>query len=117
MLIKSVGKGGTAVPYNPEEALTFAVEYGVKSLNSDDKIFWVVRDSVKKTKIHFRPNPDGTWEAMAEGIAAIGHTDVKTDRFHEPRQKHFFVEYKPSKDSLGLPDIAVVKFHTEEQTQ
>ena len=112
MLIKAVNRQGNAVPYSPEEALTFAVEYGVKSKNTSEKIYWVVRDSIKHTKIHFNNMPDGTWEAIAEGVAHIGHTDVATDAFHDARPKQFSVHYKPVKDGLGLPDIGVVKFET-----
>lgn len=113
MLIKAVNRQGNAVPYTPEEALPFAVEYGVKSNNTLDTVYWVIRESIKIKNVHFNQKQDGAWEAIADGTADIGFTESKTDRFHDPKPHRFSVQYTPTKDSLGMPDIAVVKFEIE----
>lgn len=113
MLIKAVTRQGTAVPYSPEEALPFAVEYGTKRLSTSEKIYWVIRDSVKQDSIHYNQLPEGSWEAVAEGTAKIGHTVTAQDLFMEPKETKFKIHYRPGKDELGLPDIKVVLFETE----
>ena len=110
MLIKAVTRQGTPIPYTPEEALPFAVEYGVKSLNSDKSIYWVLKDTVKLDAIHYNQLPGGEWEAVAEGTASIGQTLVEQDLFMDSKESRFKVHYKPSKDGLGLPDITVLSF-------
>lgn len=112
MLIKAVTRQGTAVPYSPEEALPFAVEYGTKMLSTNDKIYWVIKESVKQDSIHYNKMPDGTWEAIAEGTANIGHTLASQDLFMDAKSTRFKVQYKPGKDDLGLPDIKVLSFET-----
>jgi hypothetical protein len=110
MLIKAVDRRGNAVSYTPEESIPHAVERGVKGMNTLDKVYWLMKDSIKVTKKFFGDLPEGDWEAIAEGTADIGYTDAKTDIFHDTKVYKFKVQYKPGKDSIGLPDIKVVKF-------
>lgn len=113
MLIKRTDKKGNAIAYTPEESFIFATERAVSSNNTLDKIYWVKRGTIKKDKFLFHPFPDGTWECIAEGTAEIGYTDAKTDRFFEPKKYWFKVQYKPTKDHLGMPDIGIVAFELE----
>lgn len=116
MLIKSIvkktGKGarkGDAIPYSPEESLPFAIEYGASLQNTKEKIFWVLRGSVKKESFSSFINPaNKSWEATAAGTALVGFTDVRTDEFHKAKPHRFTINYKASADELGLPDVKVV---------
>ena len=112
MLIKAVTRQGNPVPYSPEEALPYAVEYGVKSMNTQERVYWVLKNTVQKDSIHYNNLPDGGWEAVAEGSASIGHTVTSTDAFMDAKNTKFKIHYKPGKDELGLPDIKIVSFET-----
>jgi hypothetical protein len=113
MLIKSVikqgNRGGEPVLYTAEECATFAVEYGVRSKNTLDTVYWVPRNSVKVDNVSSSKGDTGSWAAEATGTAMIGKTIAKTDEFFEPKLHSFHVKYKSSKDNLGLPDIQIVE--------
>jgi hypothetical protein len=118
MLIKKA-VGGEPIPYSPSEALPYAVEYGVKSLNTQDSVHWTLKKSVESGDMHHVTVPQNNrryrdgWEATATGTVMIGKTCTKTDRFFEPRKHSFSIKYKSSVDELGLPDLEIVSFKTE----
>lgn len=112
MLIKTISSKGAPIPYTPEEALPFAVEYGVRAMSDDVRVYWTVRESIKQGSIHYNKLPDGSWEAIADGSAHVGYSSTKDDRFHDAKPIKFKIQYKPTKDNLGLPDIQVVSFTT-----
>lgn len=109
MLIKQVTRKGEPVLYTPKESLPFAVEYGVKKKSTQERVYWVLKDSIteKQTQVI---QSGKEWEAVAEGSAKIGYTDSKTDRFYEAKPHTYKVRFKPKRDDLGLPDIEVVSF-------
>lgn len=117
MLIKNVirkGPGkGTPILYTPEEAATFAVQRGVKKLNSKEKIFWVLKESIKIDEHSSHQSSPDSYEAWASGTASIGYTEVATDRFYVPKEHSFTVRYKSAHDSHGVPDIEVVDFQID----
>lgn len=116
MLIKTTVKGkgrgaGNPVLYTPEECAVFAVQYGVSSLNTQEELYWVHKDSIKIEEFSCAVAGDNgvTWTAAAKGTAMVGKTIVNTDEFFAPRPYSFQVLYKSAKDHLGLPDIEVVE--------
>lgn len=109
MLIKSVSKTGHAVPFEPNEAAPMAVMYAIKTKNTADTVFWALKNTIKVDGCTFTKHPDGNWEASATGTAMVGTTTVATDKFSIPRLSKFFIEYKHSKDAVGIPDISVTE--------
>ena len=119
MLIKNVlrkPKKGAIVTYTHEEAAPFAVERGVKSLNTKEKIYWVLRKSISMKVTGSGSDTKKGYTATAEGTALIGYTDVATDRFYAPKLHHITVDYRSAKDERGLPDIEVTNFEAIPQT-
>jgi hypothetical protein len=119
MLIKNVlrkPRKGTVVTYTHEEAAPFAVERGVKSLNTKEKIYWVLRKSIQTKITGASSDAKKGYSATAEGTALIGYTDVATDEFYAPKLHNVKVDYKSSKDARGLPDIEVVNFEALPQS-
>jgi hypothetical protein len=122
MLIKSVAKTstkkgpkkGTAIPYSHDEAALFAVERGVKGMNSKEKIFWVLRKSIKVSVTGANSEKDGNYRATASGTALVGYTDVATDEFHSPKLCNIDISWKSVKDRMGLPDIEITEFEAIE---
>lgn len=114
MLIKNVvkkgPKRGTPILYTPEEAAPFAVERGVKGMNTREKIFWVLKKSIKIDTSTSTSSGGETYDAQASGTAQIGYTDVATDKFYAPKEHSFVVRYKSARDEKGIPDIAIVEF-------
>ncbi len=110
MLIKGIEKGGKAIPITPKEAIPHAVQYGVKSKNTSDTIFWVDPKTVAVSSFHHNTTDDGNWTAQVSGQAMIGHTDVATDQFHVGKLCNFSVKYRSGRDSFGIPDIVVDNF-------
>jgi len=109
MLIKSVSKTGHAIAFEPNEAAAVAVMYAIKTKNTSDTVFWALKNTIKIENCTFTKHPDGNWEAIASGTAMVGTTTVATDKFSIPRLSQFSVEYKHTKDSVGMPDIAVTE--------
>jgi len=118
MLIKKMArdggtKKGVPVPYTAEEAVIFAVLYGLRVLKSEKKIYWAKKESLKIDEVHSTPFGKEGWRASAKGSILIGYTEITTDRFFEPKLHTFSVEYASSRDHLGLPDIKVSMFQTD----
>ena len=114
MLIKGVDKSGKAIPIAPAEAIPHAVQYGVKTQNTSENIFWVDPKSVEVTAFHHTPvDEQGNWVAHAHGEAMIGKTTVANDRFHLPKKYSFKMRFSSSKDAFGIPDIKVDDFAIE----
>ena len=110
MLVKAVTKKGEAVAYTPAEGIPFAVNYGVKRLSTKDRIYWVHKETIKVLTNPSTVNAKGGWEASATGTMMLGYTDVATDLFYDAKPYSFNIQYKTSKDHLGLPDLEVVLF-------
>jgi hypothetical protein len=112
MLIKNVIKKGpqrgTPILYTAEEAAPFAVERAVKATNTKEKIFWVLKKSIKVGSFSSHQGTPDSYEAWITGTANVGYTDVATDKFHVAKNHSFKVHYKSSKDEHGAPDIAIV---------
>ena len=51
MLVKTT-IAGNAITYTPNESLPYAVEYGVKSKNDSDFIYWALKDTVLSADTH-----------------------------------------------------------------
>ena len=114
MLIKGVDKSGKAIPIAPKDAIPNAVQYGVKSKNTSDSVFWVDPKSVKVTAFHHTPiDEKGNWVAHAHGEAMIGKTTVANDRFHLAKPHTFKMRFSSAKDDFGIPDIKVDEFDIE----
>jgi hypothetical protein len=118
MLIKKMVKDGKTkkgvpVPYTAEESVIFAVQYGLRVLNTPEKIYWSKKESLKVDDVSSTPFGKDGWRASAKGSVLIGYTEVKTDCFFEEKLHTFYVEYANAKDSLGLPDIQVSLFKTD----
>jgi hypothetical protein len=111
MLIKSMHptKKGKVILHTADEAASHAVKYGIKTLNTKDKVYWALTDKIDVHNVTSAPG-DAGYKAVAKGTAMVGYTVVSTDAFYAPESHKFLVEYESSKDSLGLPDIKVTKF-------
>lgn len=111
MLIKGIEKGGKAIPIAPKDAIPYAVQYGVKSKNTPETIFWVDPKKVTVSSFHHNVvDVDGNWVAQVSGQAMIGKTDVATDMFHVEKLCNYKMKYKSGKDAVGIPDIIVDSF-------
>lgn len=109
MLIKSITKKGDPIPMTPLEAAPTALSYGIKKMNTVERVYWLMKSGITFARFNHFPTKDG-WEAHAEGSAMVGYTESSTDRFYSPKKYSFKIVYKSSKDALGLPDIAVDSF-------
>src|ERR1035438_6233067 len=120
MLIKGIvskstttGRKGDPIPMSPEQAIPTAVLYGLKKQhNSKDKTYWIKPGSVVTTGFAktIVDKVTGDWTASAEGNVSVGHLEHALDDFHAAKPYGFLVQYKSSKDTYGLPDIAVTGF-------
>lgn len=117
--IKQAGLKGTPILFKPQELVGAAINTGMQFMSDSKTVYWVVKDSVQIAPNGFRSQdtidqsnpkkPQKGWHAFASGSVKLGKTDTATDRFFEPRLYSFSVEYKSSKDDLGLPDIEVLQ--------
>jgi len=118
MLIRSVDRTGEPVLFTPRDALPFALQKGMKLKNTLDRIYWVMIDGLTVDSFSSLNTPadatkkkdKGGWQASATGKVDIGYTDAKTDKFYDAKSYKFKIEYRSSKDGLGLPDIKVTSF-------
>ena len=109
MLIKSSTPKGIAIPHSPEEALHAAILYGLKTQNSQERVYWVEKGSVEGAVSHTKGAND-SYAAQSSGTAMVGFTETATDQFFAARKYAFTVKYHSSKDAIGLPDIAIDEF-------
>ena len=113
MLVKTITPKGDAVAFQPEELLVPAINYGVRIMNTHDKVFYLREETVVQTGGNITQHGD-TWEALAEGVVNIGFVDAKTGMMHKARPHNYSIHYKPGKDSIGLPDIVLTAFTATE---
>jgi len=107
MLIKSITKTGKPVLFGPTEVASKAVMLGTKKKNTDDKTFWVPKETIKIDTCNFIKHPDESWEATTTGSAEVGYTDMKTDQFSIARTHQFLVKYKSGVNEFGIPSIII----------